>query len=195
MLLITLLYIRFWKRRHRSIPLCRKQARTSAIRWSMLVVPRMLAQSCRRIPAVKPMWGRPPAAHPENINIPGEDVFEYRRCTAAKESPRRAGALGTDKRELPRRPIPRHKSDKARIATEPTPPGITGRFVLLPKNVVTGAAKVDIMGRSTHTGRCFLWKATLQAPARSGLFVLRAPDPPLATTGRDLLAYGVQQNW
>src|SRR5499426_740239 len=31
------------------IPLYRKQARTSAIRWSMLVgVPRMLAQSCRR---------------------------------------------------------------------------------------------------------------------------------------------------
>ena len=30
------------------IPLCRKQARTYAIRWSMLVgVPRMLAQSCR----------------------------------------------------------------------------------------------------------------------------------------------------
>src|SRR6516165_8079221 len=66
--------------------------------------------------------------------------------------------------------------------------GITGRFVLLPKNVVTGAAKVDIMSRSTHTGRCFLWKATLQAPAQSGLFVLKAPDPPLATTGGDLLA-------
>jgi hypothetical protein len=31
-------------------------------------------------------------------------------------------------------------------------PGVTGRFVLLPKNVVTGAAKVDIMSRSTHTG-------------------------------------------
>src|SRR5262249_44558181 len=31
------------------IPLYRKQARTSVIRWSMLVgVPRMLAQSCRR---------------------------------------------------------------------------------------------------------------------------------------------------
>ena len=31
------------------IPLCQKQARTYAIRWSMLVVvPRMLAQSCRR---------------------------------------------------------------------------------------------------------------------------------------------------
>jgi hypothetical protein len=49
--------------------------------------------------------------------------------------------------------------------------GLSGRFVLLPKNVVTGAAKMDIMRRSTHTGRCFLWKAILQAPARSGLFV------------------------
>jgi hypothetical protein len=52
------------------------------------------------------------------------------------------------------------------------------RTMVCVKNVVTGAAKVDIMSRSTHTGRCFLWKATPQAPAQSGLFVLKAPDPP-----------------
>src|SRR5262245_35435251 len=39
MLLITRIYIRFWKRRHRSIPLCRKQARTYAIDGQMLVRP------------------------------------------------------------------------------------------------------------------------------------------------------------
>jgi hypothetical protein len=53
---------------------------------------------------------------------------------------------------------------------------------------------VDIMSRSTHTGRCFLWKATLQAPAQSGLFVLKAPDSPLTTTGRDLSQRRQPQN-
>jgi hypothetical protein len=66
------------------IPLCRKQARTYAIRWSMLVgVPRMLAQSCRRrtstSPAVKSNAGGnrvrgPPAAHPEKISLAGSTL-------------------------------------------------------------------------------------------------------------------------
>jgi hypothetical protein len=53
---------------------------------------------------------------------------------------------------------------------------------------------VDIMSHSTHTGRCFLWKATLQAPAQSGLFILKAPDSPLTTTGRDLSQRRQPQN-
>jgi len=86
-----------------------------------------------------------------------------------KESPRLTSGARTDETSRGRTldtPILSGGPNQARRGSPPSPvAGITGRFVLLPKNVVTGAAKVDIMSRSTHTGRCFLWKATLQAPA------------------------------
>ena len=63
-------------------------------RLSCLECWRSLAAVERVLPSSESnVGGRPPAAHPEKMNIPGEAVCEYRRYTAAKESPRRAGAL------------------------------------------------------------------------------------------------------
>ena len=59
---------------------------------------------------------------------------------------------------------------KGGIATEPRRGGITGRFVLLPKNVVTGAAKVDIMSRSTHTGPMLPLEGDTSSPGSVGAF-------------------------
>jgi hypothetical protein len=44
---------------------------------------------------------------------------------------------------------------------------ITGRFVLLPKHLVTGAAEASIVSptRRASDGFVPLWKVTLQAPA------------------------------
>src|SRR6516162_8380616 len=79
--------------------------------------------------------------------------------------------VGSLEGSVSRRPILSHSTNQARRGSRPShAPGITGRFVLLPKNVVTRAAKVDIMSHSTHPGRCSLWKVTLQAPPQAGLF-------------------------
>jgi hypothetical protein len=43
---------------------------------------------------------------------------------------------------------------------------ITGRFVLLPKHLVTGAAEASIVSPTRRASDEFpLWKVTLQAPA------------------------------
>ena len=46
----------------------------------------------------------------------------------------------------------------------------TGRFVLLPKNLVTGAAKVRIVVARPARAAFSLWKINYEAPAHSGLF-------------------------
>jgi hypothetical protein len=59
---------------------------------------------------------------------------------------------------------------------------ITGRFVLLPKHLVTGAAEASIVSPTRRASDGFpLWKVTLQARPSRGFFVARphARDNPM----------------
>src|SRR5262249_907829 len=79
------------------IPLCRKQARTYAVRWSMLVrVPRVLAQSCRRrtstSPALKNNAGEIALLGPDSDSAKAEAYFKRALAIARSQQ---AKILGT----------------------------------------------------------------------------------------------------